>query len=95
MKREVKLALLKGIKEGILTKEHLKPPQVYIFIGQINGDSQELDEYRFKMNGRYFSNKERLEFIKNIELKNNALFVLGKIGSYENLKDTCISILFK
>ena len=47
------------------------------------------------MNGRDFSNKERLEFIKNIELKNNALFVLGKIGSYENLKDTCISILFK
>ena len=36
MKREVKLALLKGIKEGVLTKEHLEPPQVYVFIGEIN-----------------------------------------------------------
>lgn len=95
MKREVKLALLKGIKEGILTKEHLKPPQVYIFMGQINGESQELDEYSYKMNGREFSDKERLEFIENVELKNNALSVVGKIDSIENLKDACISILFK
>jgi hypothetical protein len=95
MKREVKLALLKGIKEGILTKEHLKPPQVFIFMGQINGESKDLDDYIFKMNGRDFTDNERLEFIKNIELKNNALSILGKLDSYENLKDTCISILFK
>jgi hypothetical protein len=43
MKRELKLALLKGIKEGVLTKEHLEPPQVYVFIGELYTEEERLE----------------------------------------------------
>lgn len=94
MKREVKLALLKGIKGGILTKEHLEPAQVYIFFGQVIQDASDLNKVTYKMNGRDYSDKERIDFITNIEHKNNALSILGNVKFLENLKDTCISILF-
>ena len=67
MKRESKLALLKGIQEGVLTKEHLHNSKIYIFMGEINDSISENKDKKFKMGGKIYSDLERLEFINRIE----------------------------
>ncbi len=96
MRREVKLALLKGIQDGVLTKEHLEPPQIYIFLGNIsNEDELKGNSDTFTMRGEVYTDKERIGFISKIEAKNEALANLFTSGIQSELKDTHITVSFK
>lgn len=96
MKREEKLALLKGIQDGVLTKEHLKPPQIYIFLGNVlRGDELEGSSMTFTMRGNVYTDEERLEFIANLDAKNEALVSLGVFKNLIELKDTHITVSFR
>lgn len=94
MKREVKLALLKGIKEGVLTKEHLEPPQVYVFIGEINIKHPDERSDTFTMGGELYTEEERLEFIAKVEAKNEALARLGVFKRPSEVQDTHLTVAF-
>ena len=50
------ISLNKGIKEGVLTKEYVEPPQVYIFIGEINTMHPNEHSDTFTMRGRVSNN---------------------------------------
>jgi hypothetical protein len=96
MKREEKLALLKGIQDGVLTKEHLEPPQIYIFLGNVlRGDELEGSSTTFTMRGNVYTDEERLDFISKIDVKNEALVKLGVFKNAIEFKDTHITISFK
>lgn len=96
MKREEKLALLKGIQEGVLTKEHLEPPQIYIFLGNVSlGEGPEVGSTTFTMRGKVYTDEERLGFIANIEAKNEALARLGVFKNTVELEDRHITVSFK
>jgi hypothetical protein len=95
MDREVKLALLKGIKEGVLTKEHLEPPQIYIFLGVVNSEEPEKSSETFTMGGKVYTDKERLEFIAGVEAKNEAIAKLNIFKNPRELQDTHITVAFK
>ena len=92
MKREVKLALLKGIKEGVLTKEHLEPTQVYVFIGEINTKHPNERSDTFTMRGELYTEEERLEFIAEVEAKNEDIARLGVFKNFIELQDKHITV---
>ena len=94
MKREVKLALLKGIKEGVLTKEHLEPTQVYIFIGEINTKHPNERSDTFTMRGELYTEEERLEFVAKVEAKNEAIARLGVFKNPREVQYTHLTIAF-
>ena len=94
MKREVKLALLKGIKEGVLTKEHLEPPQVYVFIGEVNTKHPNERSDTFTMRGELYTEEERLEFIAKVEAKNEAIARLGVFKNPSEVQDTHLTVAF-
>ena len=96
MKREEKLALLKGIQDGVLTKEHLEPPQIYIFLGNVlRGDELEGSSTTFTMRGNVYTDEERLEFISNLDVKNEALVRLRVFKNPVELMDTHITVSFR
>jgi hypothetical protein len=94
MKREEKLALLKGIQDGVLTKEHLNQPQVYIFMGEINTNRPKERSDTFIMRGKTYTEVERLEFIVKLEAKNEAMLKLGVFKNSSELQDKHITIAF-
>lgn len=96
MKREEKLALLKGIQEGVLTKEDLEPPQIYIFLGNVSlTEGPEANYKTFTMRGKVYTDEERLKFIARIEAKNEALARLGVFKNLTELVDRFITVSFK
>ena len=95
MKREVKLALLKGIKEGILTKEHLEPRQTYIFLGEVNSKHPNECSDTFTMRGKLYTEQERLKFIAKIEAKNEAIARLGVFKNPSEVQDKHITVAFE
>jgi len=90
----IKISLNKGIKEGVLTKEHLEPPQVYIFIGEINTKHPNERSDTFTMRGELYTEEERLEFIAKIEAKNEAIAILGVFKNPSEVQDTHLTVAF-
>jgi hypothetical protein len=78
-----------------LTKEHLEPPQVYIFIGEINNYRPKERSDTFTMRGKSYTDVERLEFIAKLEAKNEAIVKLGLFKNSNELHDKHITIAFK
>jgi hypothetical protein len=95
MNREVKIALLKGIKEGVLTKEHLEPPQVYIFFGEVNNSFPGIKQKTYTMRGKVYTDEERIDFIADIEKKNDVLTKLGVFKKSNELLSSHITIVFE
>ena len=95
MNRDLKLALLKGIKEGVLTKEHLEPPQIYIFLGVVDSEDTGKSSETFTMGGKAYTDEERLEFIAKVEAKNEAIARLDIVKNPRELQDTHITVSFK
>ena len=69
----IKISLNKRIKEGVLSKEHIEPPQVYIFIREINTKHPNERSDTFTMRGKLYTEEERLESIAKVEAKNQAI----------------------
>jgi hypothetical protein len=90
----IKISLNKRIKEGVLTKEHVEPPQVYIFIGEINTKHPNERSDTFTMRGKLYTEEERLEFIAEMEAKNEAIARLGVFKNPSEVRDTHLTIAF-
>jgi hypothetical protein len=90
----IKISLNKGIKEGILNKEHVEPPQVYIFIGEINTKHPNERSDTFTMRGELYTEEERLEFIAKVEAKNEAIARLGVFKNPSEVQDTHLTVAF-
>jgi hypothetical protein len=90
----IKISLNKGIKEGVLTKEHVEPPQVYIFIGEINTKHPNERSDTFTMRGELYTEEERLEFVAKVEAKNEAIARLGVFKNPSEVQDTHLTVAF-
>jgi len=90
----IKISLNKGIKEGVLTKDHLEPSQVYVFIGEINTKHPNERSDTFNMRGELYTEEERLEFIAKVEAKNEAIARLGVFKNTREVQDIHLTVAF-
>ena len=79
MNRESKIALLKGIKSGVIPLEYLEPPKTYVFLQKFNKEGY------YEMNGQDYSEEEYNSFNKRIEDKNRTLKALGNTSEEDKV----------
>lgn len=67
--RKEKVKVLQAMKEGRISPEGLKPPQVFIFTERSNKPGV------YKHNGREYNEKEYREFCDRVQRQNNGSII--------------------